>query len=81
MGCETRVDWRFTTPGANRFDTLFAQEIPQRGVCVNNIDEYIRQDQCGETCVLSVGRLSLMVLATGAEVADDGGSNPGKHQG
>ncbi len=43
VGCETRVDWRFATPGANRFDTLFAQELPRRGVCasisMNTFDE------------------------------------------
>jgi hypothetical protein len=66
-GCETQVDWRFTTLGSNGFDTLFAQELPRRGICTNDINEYILQDQWGGTCVLSVGHLSLMVLATGAD--------------
>jgi hypothetical protein len=67
-GWETRVDWRFTKPIANRFDSLFAQGQQRRGVYTHNINEYVRQDQWGGTCMVAVGRIPTMVKATGMDI-------------
>ena len=67
-GCKTRVDWRFTEPTMNGFDCLFAQDQQRRGVCAHNINEYVCRDQWGGTCLVSVGWISTMVVATGVDM-------------
>jgi hypothetical protein len=64
-GCKTRGNWRFTEPTTNGFDSLFAQGQQRRGVCAHNINEYVHRDQWGGTCLVSVGWISTMIVATG----------------
>jgi hypothetical protein len=64
-GFKTWVDWRFTKPTMNGFDSLFAQGQQRHGVCAHNINEYVRRDQWGGTCLVSVGRISTIIVSTG----------------
>jgi hypothetical protein len=67
-GCKMQVDWRFTKPTKNGFDSIFAQGQQRRGVCACNINEYDRRDRWGGICLVSVGWISTMVVATGVDM-------------
>ena len=38
-GCETRTDWRFVTMEANKFENLFGNGLPTKGVCASNAND------------------------------------------
>jgi hypothetical protein len=67
-GCKTRVDWRFTKPRTDGFNSLFAQGQQRHGVCAHNINEYVRWDQWGGICLVSVGWISTIIVATGIDM-------------
>ncbi len=68
-GCETWVDWRFTSLVSNRYNTLLAQGQLYCRICANKVNEYICQDQWGETCMPTVERLLSFVLDTGKDTS------------
>ena len=69
-GYETRTDWRFVTMEANKFENLFGNGLPTKGVCASNTnDGKIKRDQWGGTCIMAVGRLSSFVTEVGVDAS------------
>jgi hypothetical protein len=67
-GCKTRTDWRFVSDEDCKFENLFGEGQPARGICAHNRnDAKIKRDQWGGTCITTVGRFSSFVNKTGAD--------------
>ena len=67
-GCETRTDWQFVSDEDSKFENLFENGQPTRGICAHNRnDPKIKRDQWGGTCVTTIGRFSSFIIATGTD--------------
>ena len=70
-GCETQADWRFLSD-KQKFENLFGQAQEKRHVAADNTTEKVKRDQTGGTAMMTFGRLSGLVLDTGADETDLG---------